>query len=198
MPARHDLPEPWKEISGSEPLEKAFALLQGTFPYRYLHLRTDKLPDKMNFTRDVPSIVYPNQQVSVSSLRIFTWPNKNAPKIATFFFLRFLYNPRSYCLSVGIDTSITSGEDLHDELVNIVRYMQREDGVRTIDVVNQRLIVQSNPSPGEDDLNDTPGRSTVVRDAFFDAIGDATLSNNPTDIKPGGAWPSRLKRWQVN
>jgi hypothetical protein len=183
------LPNGWEEVDVSgDALNTAFALLQGTFPYRYLHLNHNGLQLKMLHERR-----------GLRSLRIFAHPDVDNPTIAAFFFLRYAHSPQAYCLSVGIDTSITSGSDLYNQLTPIVKYMQDESGVALVDIVNQREIVETTPGPDEDNMNDTPNRSTVVRAAFIYAKTTAnTLPDTSTGIvQPHSAWPYRLQRWQV-
>jgi hypothetical protein len=171
------IPTGWSEVLSTDApgITAAFARLEATFPKRYLHLNVPALQEKMNFMR-------PEGSVSVRSCRIFS-----TSEVSIFFFLRFVYPPRAYCMSVGIDVGITSGDVLRDKFVEICKYMQAEPGIAAIDVVNQR------PLPA--DLNDTP-RALVVGSAFSLAITAHQLTAQP-DITPGPPWPSRLMRWKL-
>jgi hypothetical protein len=182
MPAAIPLPTGWSEIPSSNVagITDAFARLEGTFPKRYLHLNIPVLQEKMRFMRDDDSVAPP---ISISSCRIFS-----SDDISVFYFLRFESLPRAYCMSVGIDASVTSGTALRDKFVEICRYMQHQPGITaSIDIVNQR------PLPG--DLDDTD-RAKVVGAAFSVAMAAGQLTAQP-DIHPGHPWPSTLMRWKL-
>jgi hypothetical protein len=205
-----DLPEDWKEIlqSADSQLRTALDLLEGTFPYRYLQFDTISLGDKMDHLRDVDSTANPGVKVKVPSLRVFLWMNGGTAQIAAFFFLRLRSDERrrAYSLSLGIDESLTTEDEpdviLLNQLERICYYMKREDGVGTIDVVNQREIVEEVEDENQDDLADND-LSEVVRDAFFRAVDDDDVENNPPKLKrrgiitPGPPWPAKLERWEV-
>lgn len=181
MPAPSPLPTGWSEVQPTETtkIKDAFARLEATFPKRYLHLNVAALQEKMKFIRQDDSV---NPPVDVSSCRIFS-----SSDVSVFFFLRFQYEPRAYCLSVGIDGSVTLGQALRDKFVEVCKFMQAQPGVTAIDVVNQR------PLPA--DLDDTD-RAKVVGAAFSVAINAGQLTPQP-DIQPGPPWPSNLMRWKL-
>jgi hypothetical protein len=173
------LPTGWSELESNNVagVTAAFALLEGTFPKRYLHLDVAALGEKMDYTRQENS-------VDVPALRIFTTGD-----IAAFFWLRFLYSPKAYCLTAGISAAITSAQTLHDSLYEICKYVQNEDGVQTIDIVNQRMLPAN--------LDDTP-RAVIVAAAFTIASDANHLELIPrSDIFPGPPWPSKLMRWEL-
>lgn len=176
------LPAGWTEIATTDVpgITAAFARLEATFPKRYLHLNPTNLSEKMAFVRSDTSVA---PAVSVPACRIFS-----ADKLAIFYFLRFEYEPRAFCMSVGIDADISDGAALRDRFVDLCKYMQSQPGVNTIDVVNQREL------PG--DLDDTD-RAKVVGAAFSVAIAAGQLLPQP-DITPGPPWPSTLKRWTLS
>ncbi len=181
MPAPIPLPAGWSEVQSNDVpgITAAFARLEATFPKRYLHLNVPALQEKMQFVRQDQSVT---PAVSVPACRIFSRSD-----MSFFYFLRFEYEPRAFCFSVGIDAGVTSGPALRDRFLEVGKYMQAQPGITTIDIVNQREL------PG--DLDDTD-RARVVGAAFTVAINDKQLAKQ-SDIEPGPPWPSVLKRWTL-
>ncbi len=185
------LPPGWEEItrtSSDTGIGVALDLLNTTFPKRYPHLNVTKLRAKLEYDRDNvegDAAV----EVLVSSLRLFRHTTNAVVDVALFFFLRYLKKPRAYCISVGVEETVTP-ETLRAELEAMCRFLQQEQaaikGVSTIDILSHKKDVPA-------DLDETNSARIVGR-AF--QLARNQLFDRDT-IEPGGAWPSELFRWEV-
>lgn len=184
------LPAGWDEIAKTAPdteIAAALALLNTTFPKRYLHFNVAKLRAKMEHERDNND--GNGAEALVSSLRLFRHTTNAVVDITLFFFLRYVTKPRAYCISVGVKDTVTQAT-LHGELVAMCRYLQNEQsqlsGVSTIDIVSHKQNLAA-------DLDET-ANATIVAGAF-------TLAQNQLFyrdiIQLDCPWPSELYRWEV-
>ena len=125
----------------------------------------------------------------VSSLRLFRHTTNAVVDIVLFFFLRYITQPRAYCISPGVKDTV-SPATFYAELVAMCRFLQNEQsqmsGVSTIDIVSHKQDLAA-------DLDET-ANAIVVAGAF-------TLAKNQLFyrdiIQLDCPWPTELYRWEV-
>jgi hypothetical protein len=182
-------PAGWDEITRRSPdvgIRAALNLLNATFPKRYPHLTVARVRDKLEFDRSDAADGHAGPPLA--ALRLFRHTTNNVVDIVSFFFLRFVRDPRAHCLSPGVAVGVTAAT-LYAELVAICRALQQEQsangGVATIDILSHKLDIVA-------DLDETPN-AIVVAGAFQLAEEQLFFRDK---FEPGRGWPSELYRWE--
>jgi hypothetical protein len=125
------IPPGWSPISSSDgsSVQSALNRLTGTFALgQYTNLNAPILQNKMQVVDSNTSLVF---------LRVFSRGSLASPDISAFFFLRRLYGPLAYCLTVGADPGVATAT-LQSELEAICGHMRTLAGQAQLDVMHER------------------------------------------------------------